>query len=67
MVGAFILGIVGGIMGALFIRFNYYINMYRKKFLKTKAMKILEGLLLTTLTITVMFCIVGFAHEIAGD
>jgi hypothetical protein len=30
-------------------------------------MKILEGLLLTTLTISVMFCIVGFAHEIAGD
>jgi hypothetical protein len=29
--------------------------------------KIVEGLLLTTLTVTVMFCLVGFKYEIAGD
>jgi len=27
----------------------------------------MEGLLLTTLTVTVMFCIVGFKYQFAGD
>lgn len=53
-------------MGGLFIRVNNWVNMQRKRFLKNKIMKIIEGLLLTTLTVTVMFCIVGFTYESAG-
>lgn len=53
-------------MGGLFIRVNNWVNMQRKRFLKTKTTKILEGLLLTTLTVSVMFCIVGFSYETAG-
>ncbi len=66
MVGAVILGLLGGLMGGLFIRVNNWFNMQRKRFLKTKTTKILEGLLLTTLTVSVMFCIVGFSYEAAG-
>ncbi len=62
MVGAVILGLLGGLMGGLFIRVNNWVNMQRKRFLKTKTTKILEGLLLTTLTVSVMFCIVGFSY-----
>lgn len=36
LVGALIIGAAGGLLGALFIRFNNYVNIIRKKLLKTK-------------------------------
>ena len=36
LIGALIIGAVGGFLGGLFIRFNNYVNIVRKKILKTK-------------------------------
>jgi translation initiation factor 6 (eIF-6) len=53
---------LGGITGGVFIRINNWVNLIRKKLLKNKVTKIFEGLLLTTLTITIMFSIVGLSY-----
>jgi chloride channel 7 len=50
-----VIGIVGGIIGSLFIRVNNQVNIIRKKFLTTKGRKILEALVLVTITSTVFF------------
>jgi H+/Cl- antiporter ClcA len=67
LIGALVLGILGGIIGGVFIRINNWVNLIRKKLLKNKLTKILEGLLLTALTITIMFSIVGLSYENAGS
>ena len=36
LIGALIIGAVGGFLGGLFIRFNNFVNIVRKKILKTK-------------------------------
>ena len=49
------LGVLGGILGAVFIFVNYRISVLRKKFLTTKIKKILEVLCLAFLTAVVTF------------
>ena len=65
--GAFVIGLVGGVMGGLFIRFNNYVNTFRKKILNTKFKKIIEGLVLTTATVSVMFCVLGFFYQYSAN
>jgi hypothetical protein len=60
------MGIAGGVLGGGFIRINNWFNMIRKTYLKTKLKKILEGLLLTTITVSLMFIIVGFSYQSAN-
>ena len=50
-----ILGIFGGLLGSFFIYINAEINLMRKKYLTTKALKLAETLALTALTATVLF------------
>jgi chloride channel 7 len=55
LVAAVIIGIVGGMVGSLFIRVNNMINVYRKKLLNTKFKKILEACILIVITSTAFF------------
>jgi chloride channel 7 len=55
LVAAVIIGIVGGMVGSLFIRVNNMINIYRKKLLNTKLKKILEACILIVITSTAFF------------
>lgn len=64
MFGAIVLGVSGGLLGALFIIINNNINIFRKKILKTKFLKILESLLLVTLTVTTMYGCMAIKHNI---
>jgi hypothetical protein len=62
-----VLGIAGGVLGGGFIRINNWFNMIRKKYLNTKLKKILEGLLLTTITVSFMFLIVGLSYQYGNN
>lgn len=55
LVAAAILGFFGGLFGAFFIRINNFINNIRKKYLITKTHKIVEGLALIFVTVSVMY------------
>lgn len=61
--GAIVLGITGGLLGALFIIINNQINIVRKKVLKTKILKILESIFLVILTVTTMYACVALKHN----
>jgi chloride channel 7 len=64
--GCLIIGVIGGLLGAVFIRVNNRINALRKKSLKYKSSKILEGLVLTAITVTVMYMAVTINYWAAG-
>ena len=55
LIAAGVIGIVGGLVGSLFIRVNNMVNLLRKKFLTTKFHKIAEALILTAITVSTFF------------
>lgn len=55
LLGSIVLGFVGGLLGAAFILINNKVNSYRKRFLKTKWLKIFEAIFIVTLTVTTMY------------
>ena len=63
--GSIIIGVVGGLLGATFILINNKINIYRKKLLKQKWMKIAESVFLVVITVTVMYlaCYIKFSND----
>jgi hypothetical protein len=63
MFGAIALGISGGLLGAFFIIINNQVNIIRKKILKFKILKILESVLLVTITVTTMYACVAVKHD----
>ena len=64
--GALVIGVIGGLLGSIFIRANNRINAIRKRILKTKNLKILEALVLTAITVTCMYMSVTGAYWVAG-
>ncbi len=56
-----ILGIVGGLLGALFININTRIGALRKKFIKTKTKKVLEVVIFSCFTMTICFLFATFS------
>jgi H+/Cl- antiporter ClcA len=66
-VGAAILGFGGGLIGAFFIRINNQINILRKKKLTQKYMKVIESLVLVTLTVTTMYLCVYIKYATATN
>lgn len=65
--GALAIGVVGGLLGSIFIRANNRVNAIRKRILKTKNLKIIEGLILTALTVTFMYMAVTTLFWVAGE
>ena len=65
--GALVIGVIGGLLGAVFIRFNNQVNVVRKKLLKTNNRKIIETLVLTVVTVTVMYMAITINYWGAGD
>jgi len=55
LIAAIILGSFGGLLGAIFIIINNWVNVIRKKKLKSKWLKILETNVLVILTASVMY------------
>lgn len=53
--GSIVLGISGGLLGALFIHINFNVNDYRKKYLTQKWMKPLETCFMCILTTTLFY------------
>jgi len=49
------LGLFGGLIGAVFIRINNKVNVYRKRFLKKKWMKVAEAIFMAILTSTAFY------------
>lgn len=50
-----ILGVFGGLLGSCFIYINFEINALRKVYLKSKIQKVLETIVLTAITATILF------------
>ncbi len=56
LIAAGVIGVVGGLIGSLFIRINNFVNVIRKKLLGTnKYKKILETCCLVTITVSAFF------------
>ena len=49
------IGIICGLLGALYIYVSHNVNYYRKKILKSKPLKILEAFILCMVTITLFY------------
>ena len=60
--GAILLGFSGGLLGAFFIKINNFINIYRKKYLTKKYLKVIEALVLISVTATTMYFTVYFKY-----
>jgi H+/Cl- antiporter ClcA len=52
---AILIGIVCGLLGALFVTVNTYVNMFRKIFLTNRFLKPLECVLISFFTVTFWF------------
>jgi H+/Cl- antiporter ClcA len=50
-----IIGVMGGIIGAIFIKVNNIININRKKYLLKKWMKVLEAVFIAFITASVFY------------
>eukprot|EP00347_Sterkiella_histriomuscorum_P015757 403355796 len=59
---AVVVGVVGGLLGALFIIINNKVNVLRKKVLTQKWMKVAEAVFLVILTVTVFFVCSQFTN-----
>ena len=53
--GAIIIGILGGLIGPLFINLNTRVNVYRKKILTTNYLKVIETAIFGFATATIFF------------
>jgi chloride channel 7 len=77
-----LLGVIGGLMGALFIEINMFMARMRKRFLgKSKPKKVIEGILFALVGATIVFfvpsmfsCIdkpedlsIGIKYDCPGD
>jgi len=61
--GAFVLGILGGVLGSLFITVNTYMSFFRKKYSTTTLKRVLECGLFGFMTITTMTLLVIYTGE----
>lgn len=50
--GAIVLGVVGGVLGSLFINVNTRMTMFRKKYVTKNWVKVLETGLFAVMTVT---------------
>jgi len=50
-----IIGVLGGLIGALFIEINMGMARLRKRFIKTKSLKVVEALLFAFVGATMVF------------
>lgn len=57
----------GGLLGSLFIRINNSVNLFRKKILTSNFRKIIEGLTLTFITVSVMYLTISGNYWIASS
>ena len=60
------IGVIGGLLGAVFIRVNNQINAIRKKILTTKGRKVAETLLLAFITVSIMYFAVTLNYWAGG-
>ena len=58
-----LLGVLGGLLGALFIHVNYNISKYRKYYLDTKWKKVIEVTLLVAVTSTIIYYAPMILHD----
>jgi hypothetical protein len=59
--------VTGGLLGSLFIRINNAVNLFRKKILTSNFRKIIEGLTLTFITVSVMYMTISGNYWIASS
>jgi len=50
-----VIGVLGGLIGALFIEINMAMARLRKRFIKTKSLKVVEALLFAFVGATMVF------------
>jgi chloride channel 7 len=55
LVAALVIGILGGLLGSLFIVINNKVNILRKKLLTNKVKKVIEACVLVAITVTVFY------------
>jgi H+/Cl- antiporter ClcA len=64
---AIVIGVLGGIIGALFIRVNNRINYFRKKILNQKWKKVLETVILIILTVSAFWLAAALRQCVPDD
>ena len=61
------MGVIGGLLGALFVIVNNKVNFYRKKILTQKWIKVLEAVLLVGITVTTFFMCSYFSDQCTDE
>ncbi|KAL5017921.1 hypothetical protein ScPMuIL_003643 [Solemya velum] len=58
-----LMGIIGGLLGALFNHINYSLSMYRKKYIDRKWMRVVEVMLVAGVSGAIAFVIIFFNND----
>lgn len=58
-----IIGIIGGLFGALFNAINHHLTIFRMKFVKTKPMRALEPVIVAVMSSCVAFTLIYFIND----
>lgn len=63
---AIVLGVVTGLLGALFIHCSITMGMYRKKFINTPIKKVIEALILAFVTSSTFYAVVVWRRNVCN-
>ena len=67
IIGALLIGIFGGLLGAFFIIINNKINLLRQRYFVKKYTNIVEAVVIILLTTTAMYIAVYLVYALSSD
>ncbi|XP_031570565.1 H(+)/Cl(-) exchange transporter 7-like [Actinia tenebrosa] len=58
-----IMGVIGGLLGALFNAINHHLSLFRMQYVKKNWMRVLEACIVATLTVSTAFVLIYFHND----
>ncbi|XP_075942583.1 H(+)/Cl(-) exchange transporter 7 isoform X2 [Anarhichas minor] len=58
-----IMGAIGGLLGALFNKLNYWLTIFRIRYVHRPALQVIEAMLVAAVTTTVSFTMIYFSND----
>ncbi|XP_066926513.1 H(+)/Cl(-) exchange transporter 7-like [Clytia hemisphaerica] len=58
-----VMGVVGGLFGALFNAINHHLSIFRVRFIKNRPMRVIEALIVATMSSCVAFSLIYFHND----
>ncbi|XP_041087090.1 H(+)/Cl(-) exchange transporter 7-like [Polyodon spathula] len=57
------MGVIGGILGAIFNTFNYWLTIFRIRYIHRPCLQVMEAVLVAAVTATVSFAMIYFSND----